>query len=250
MALPYLSYLNFSGEVVNDQTLTGQGFTVALPYGFNVLWHEPLSGSYWLLPPGSSHYDIPAIIQIRPVKPQDLPFLLQNLYQLHANPYVAMANAANLGLSNILSIAPVRSIQMYQGTANIRELDAITIRGFPARVMVIILQGTITTVEVVIMMNLYRWVEFIQSCLVFVSAISLSNQPPIPSQIQAVIDPLYPNNIEYQLINPDQTTTPFTKLPAVVYNNCVVNINHSIKVGDVNGTGIIIGHHSIAEVNS
>jgi hypothetical protein len=72
--------------------------------------------------------------------------LLQNLYQFD-NPYVAMTNAANLGLADVTVIRPVRQLKLGEGVAHIREFDAITIRDFPARVMVAVIQGAVGAVE-------------------------------------------------------------------------------------------------------
>ena len=234
---------------MNNPVLTGPGYSVLLPDNFNVLNGDPYSGTYWLLPPGSNVIDIPAIVQIRPVHPIELPPLLQNLYQLD-NPYVFMINAPNLGLANVTAMQPVRQLQLGEGAAHIREFDAITIRGFPVRVMVLIIQGAIGAVEVIITVNLYRWVEFIESCLEFVGGINLSGKTPSTSLVQAVIDKKHKEQVEYHLINPDRTTTPFTSLPTTVGNTIIVNIDNSIKAGNISGTGVVVGNHSIANVKS
>jgi len=235
--------------MTNNPVLTGPGYSVLFPNGFNVLNGDPYSGTYWLLPPGSQAIDMPAIVQIRPIQPMELPLLLQNLYQFE-NPQVTMMNAANLGLANVTVIRPVRQLQLGEGAAHIREFDAITIRGFPARVMVVVIQGTVGAVEVVILVNLYRWVEFIGSCLEFVGGINLSGKTPSASHVQAVIDKKHKDQVEYHLINSDRTTTPFASMPTTVGNTIIVNIDNSIKVGDISGTGVVVGNHSMANVKS
>jgi hypothetical protein len=235
--------------MMNNPVLTGPGYSVLLPSGFSVLSGDPYSGAYWLLPPGSYVTDIPAIVQIRPVQPMELPLLLQNLYQFE-NPYVAMINAANLGLANVTAIWPVRQVQLGEGAAHIREFDAITIRGFPARVMVVVIQGAISAVEVVTFVNLYRWAEFIGSCLNFVGGINLSGKMPSASLVQAVIDKKNKGQVEYHLINSDGTTSPLTSMPTTVENITIVHIDNSIKTGNIRGTGVVVGNHSIAKVKS
>ena len=235
--------------MMNNPVLTGPGYSVLLPGGFNVLGGDPNSGTNWLLPPGSHAPDMPAIVQIRSVLPTDLPLLLQNLYQFE-NPYVAMINAANLGLVSVTVVRPVRQLQLGEGAAHIREFDAITICGFPARVMVVVIQGAVGAVEVVILVNLYRWVEFIGSCLEFVGGINLSGKAPSAGLVQAVIDKKNKDWIEYHLINPDRTTTPFTSMPTTIGNTIIVNVDNSIKVGNISGAGVVVGNHSIANVKS
>ena len=234
---------------MNNPVLTGPGYSVLLPGGFNLLNGDPYSGTYWLLPPGSHAVDAPAIVQIRSVQPMELPTLLQSLYQFE-NPQVIMMTATNLGLADVTDIRPVRQMQLAEGTAHTREFDAITIRGFPARVMAVVIQGSLGAVEVVILVNLFRWAEFIGSCLEFVGGINLSGMMPTASPVQAVIDKHNKDLVEYHLINPDRSTTPFTSMPTVVENKIVVNIDASIKVGNISGTGVVVGNHSLANVKS
>lgn len=236
---------------MSPSILSGPGYAVLVPAGFNLLNGDPYSGTYWLLPPGSTVMDIPAIVQIRPVQPMEVALLLQTLHQFGSgNPYMTMMNASNLGLANITAIRPVRQMPLAQATATMRDFDAVTIRGFPARVMVAVIQGSVGIVEVLVLVNLYRWVEFIGPCLQFIAGINLSGQTPSTGQIQAVIDRKRQDQVEYQLVNPDRTTTPLAVMPTVVENKIVINIDNSIKTGDINGTGIVVGEHSSANVKS
>lgn len=242
------SFFKGREKSMNDtSTLNGPNYSVNVPAGFNLLNADPFSGKYWLLPPGSNLFEIPAIVQIRPVMPFELPMLLKNLYGLD-DPLVAMANAANLGLANITGINPVRQINMPQGQAHIREFEAITNRGYPARVMALAIQGTSAAVEVIIMINLYRWVEFIAPCLEFIGRINLSGATAASGQVRAVVDKNHPDQIEYQLVNSDNTVTPITALPTAVGNITIINIDNSIKTGNINGTGVVVGNHSTAKV--
>jgi hypothetical protein len=234
--------------MANNSILRGPNYSVLPGVGFSLLNGDPISGTYWLLPPGSHPIDIPALIQIRPVQPFELPMLLQNLYGFD-NPYVAMLNAMNLGLVNIIGTLPGRQVNLPQGTTHIREFDAVTIRGFPVRVMVIVIQGVQSAVEVVIMVNLYRWVEFISSCLEFVNRINLLGMPSSTSHLQAVIDKTRTDQIQYQLVNPDNTAIPLTAFPTVYGNVTIINVDNSIKTGNIKGTGVVVGSHSTAKVS-
>jgi hypothetical protein len=232
----------------NTSTLSGPNYSVLVPMGFSMLTGDPVSGTYWLLPPGSNIIEIPALVQIRPVHPYELQMLLQNLYGFD-NPYVAMLNAMNLGLVNIIGTLPVRQVNLPQGRTHIREFDAITIRGLPVRVMVIVIQGDQAAVEVVTMLNLYRWVEFIGACLEFVNRINLLGMPSSTASLRAVIDEKRKDQVEYQLVNPDNTEIPLTAFPTAVANVTIINVDNSIKTGDINGTGVVVGSHSTSKVS-
>lgn len=234
--------------MANTSTLRGPNYSVPVPMGFSLLNGDPTSGTYWLLPPGSHPINIPALIQIRPVQPIELPMLLQNLYGFD-NPYVAMLNAMNLGLANIIGTLPARQVNLPQGTTHIREFDAVTIRDFPVRVMVLVIQGVQSAVEVMIMVNLYRWVEFISSCLEFVNRINLLGMPSSTGYLQAVIDKTRTDQIEYQLVNPDNTAIPLTALPTAYGNVTIINVDNSIRTGNIKGTGVVVGSHSTAKVS-
>lgn len=229
--------------------LSGPGYTVQPPPGFTLLNGDPITGTYWLLPPGSSPMDIPALLQIRPVNAYEIGMLLHNLYGFD-NPYVATANAMNMGLVNVLGVMPVRQISMPQGATHIREFDAVTLRGFPVRVIVMVIQGHIAAVEVVIMLNLYRWAEFVAPSLNLVSAITLAGATAVPTQLQAVFDNAHTNQVEYRLVGADHQSVPITKLPVVYGNVTIINVDNSIKTGNINGTGIVVGEHSTATVTA
>lgn len=229
--------------------LSGPGYSVQVPPGFTLLNGDPVTGTYWLLPPGSSPMDIPALLQIRSVNPYELPMLLQHLHGFD-NPYVAMTNAMNLGLVNVLGTMPIRQVNMPQGVTHIREFDAVTMRGFPVRVMVLVIQGQQAAVEVVVMLNLYRWAEFIAPSLNLVSAITLAGAAPTPTQLQAVVDNAHRDQVEYRLVGPDNSSVPLTAMPVVYGNVTIINMDNSIKTGNINGTGIVVGEHSTATVTT
>ena len=231
--------------------LSGPGYSVDVPFGFTLFGQTPIVGFHWLLPPGSSQtpVGVPAILQIRPVEPNDLPGLLTNLYNFE-NPFVAQVNAANLGLSQVIGIAPTRQVGLLQGTAHIRELNAINVRGFTLRVMIIVIQGPQSAVEVAIWLDLFRWVEFTAACLDFVGRIRLAgNNPATTPQLRAVIDQNHTDQIEYQFVSQNNQTIPLTSMPTTIRGRTIINAQQVILTGDINGTGIAIGDHTIARVS-
>jgi hypothetical protein len=229
--------------------LSGPGYSVQLPPGFTVMNGVPALGAYWLLPPNSTGPQFPAIIQIRSVPPYQVQMLLQHLYAME-NPWVAQMNAANLGLTSVTQVYPTRPIQMPQGVAHIREFDALTVFGFPVRVMAIVLQGMQATVEVIVMMNLYRWVEFAGPSFELVGSIWLQGSPPPNLQLQAVVDPNRTDQIQYQFVKPDHTAIPLSSLPTQVGTQIIIQHAEIIQTGDINGTGIVLGSHNTTTASS
>jgi hypothetical protein len=228
-------------------TISGPGYSVQLPPGFTLAQGVPVAGVYRLLPPGVSPFDIEALLQIRPVQAFELPALLQNVYAFE-NPAVAQFNAQNLGMAGVLGILPVRQVQMPQGLTHIREFDAVNFAGVPVRVMVLVMIGAQSAVEVVVVMNLYRWAEFVAPCLDFVGRISLGGVPQAAPQLLAVVDQKRQDQIEYQLVGPNQAPIPLTALPTNVGGTTIIHVDTLIQTGDINGTGIAVGTHSTAVV--
>jgi hypothetical protein len=220
---------------------------VELPPGFTLAAGVPVVGVYRLLPPGVSPFDVEALLQIRPVQPFELQGLLQNLYSFE-NPAVAQFNAMNLGMAGVLGVLPVRQMQMPQGLTHIREFDAVNFAGIPLRVMVLVMIGAQSAVEVLVVMNLYRWTEFVAPCLDFVGRISLGGVPQAAPQLRAVVDENHKGQIEYQLVSPNQQPIPLTALPTNVGGTTIIHVDTLIQTGDINGTGIAVGTHSTAVV--
>jgi len=178
----------------------------------------------------------------------DLQALLQHLYTFD-NPIVAQMNAANLGLCQVLGVLPIRQMPMPQGQTTIREFDAMNPLGMQLRVMVLVMVGPQSAVEIVVMMNLYRWTEFVGPCLQFVGQIDLQGvSPQQPAQLQAVVDQNQKNQIEYQLVSPDHAPVPLTALPTCVGGTVIIHVDTLIQTGNINGTGIAVGTHSTATV--
>ena len=239
----------FGPQVNQTSSISGPGYWAPMPPGFTVAAGNPAMGVYRLFPPGASAYDIQALVQIRPVMAFELPMLLANLNGFD-NPTVAFMNAANLGLVRVLAVVPVRQMQMPQGITHIREFDAVALTGLPVRVMVLVMQNIAAAVEVVVMMGLYRWTEFVAPCLDFVARINLGGvAAPVP-QLQAVFDENRKEQIEYRLVSPNHEPIPLTALPTNVGGVTIIHIDTLIHTGDINGTGIAIGAHSVATVTS
>jgi hypothetical protein len=225
--------------------LTGPGYCVQLPPGFTVVNGNPAMGVYWLLPPNSIGPPFPALIQMRSVSVYELQTLLQNYYGFD-NPWVAQANAQNLGLTQVIQIYPARSAPLPQGMAHIREFDAYTMFGFPVRVMAVVLAGGQAAAEVIVMMNLYRWTEFAKPSFEFIGSISLAGSPAPNVQLQAVVDPQNTSQVQYQFLKPDQTTVPVSWLPTQFGGTVIIQHAEIIQARDISGTGIVLGSHNIA----
>jgi hypothetical protein len=234
---------------VNSGVLAGPGYSLALPPGFTVAESMPALGVYRVLPPGSTAFDRQAQVQVRAVQQFELGALLQNVYGLE-NPMVAQANAAGLGMVSVTGLMPVRQEQFPQGTGHIREFEGLTMMGFPVRVMEIVIVGQLAAVELVVMMNLVRWTEFAAACLSLITQLTLAGTSAPAAQLQAVIDEQRSDQIEYQMVTPGQQPVPLTALPTHVQGNVIVNIGTVIETGDINGTGIAIGAHTVAKVES
>ncbi len=232
-----------------EDTLSGPGYSVQLPPGFTLAASVPIAGVYRLLPPGTTPYNIEALLQIRPVQAFELQPLLQNLYSLE-NPFVAQAQAANLGLVGVVGTLPVRQVQLPQGLAHIREFDALNYMGIPLRVMVWVIIGAQSAVEVLVMMSLCRWTAFVAPCLDFVGRVNLSGVPQAAPQLRALVDEHRKDQIEYQLVGPDHEPIPLTALPTSVGGTVIIHVDTLIQTGNINGTGIAVGAHSTATVKS
>jgi hypothetical protein len=205
-------------------------------------------GGYILVPPGSHPPPLsPGLVIIDPVHPMAVNPLLHNIYNFE-DPYVALMNAQSLGLANILGMAPARQTMLPGGTTHIREFDAVSFSTQPVRVMVLAIVSQQATVKVLVVLNLYRWAEFIGPCLQLISGISLSGAPPVPAHLQAVVDERHRDQIEFRVVTNNNQAFPLTALPTVYGNLTIINIDESIKAGNVSGTGIVIGRHSTATV--
>jgi len=228
-------------------TIFGPGFSVDVPPGFTSGPSMPAMGVYRLFPPGVSQFNIEAMIQIRPLQAMELPGLLQALYSLE-NPMMAMQQCVNLGLSGILGMQPARQVPMAQGPTHIREFDAMNFLGLPLRVMVVIMIGQQAAVETLIMMTLYNWAQYIAPCMDFLGRINLAGVAQPPQQVVAVVDKARKDQVEYRLVGANEEPVSLTALPTNVGGTTIINVDTLIQTGNINGTGIAVGAHSIAKV--
>jgi hypothetical protein len=234
---------------VSSGMLVGPGYSLALPPGFTVVESMPPLGVYRVLPPGSTPFDREAQVQIRSVQPFELQPLLQNIYAFE-NPMVMQSNAAGLGIMNVTGMMPVRQEQFPQGKGHIREFEGITMTGFPVRVMEVVIEGGQAAVELLVMMNLYRWAEFAAPCLSLIAQLTLAGSAAPQGQVQAVFDEQRQDQIEYQMISPGQQPVPLTALPTTVGGTTIIHIDTLVETGDINGTGIAIGSHTVSKVET
>ena len=234
---------------MSSNTLAGPGYTLVLPPGFTVVESMPPLGVYRVLPPGSTPFDRQAQVQIRSVQPFELAQLLQNIYAFE-NPMVMQSNAAGLGIMSVTGMLPVRQEQFPQGKGHIREFEGVTMMGFPVRVMEVVIEGTQASVEMLVMMNLFRWNEFAAPCLSLIAQLTLTGSAPSTAQVQAVVDEQRADQVELQMVTPGEQPVPLTALPTNVQGTVIVNIGTVVKTGDINGTGIAIGSHTVSKVES
>jgi hypothetical protein len=234
---------------VSSGVLTGPGYTLALPPGFTVAESMPPLGVYRVLPPGSTSFDREAQVQIRAVQPFELGPLLQNIYAFE-NPMVMQSNAAGLGIMNVTGMMPVRQEQFPQGKGHIREFEGITMMGFPVRVMEVVIEGGQAAVELLVMMNLYRWTEFAAPCLSLIAQLTLAGSATTQAQVQAVVDEQRQDQVEYQMVTPGRQPVPLTALPTNVGGTTIIHIDTLVETGDINGTGIAIGSHTVSKVET
>ena len=234
---------------MSSSVLAGPGYTLALPPGFTVVESMPPLGVYRVLPPGSTPFDRQAQVQIRSVQPFELPTLLQNVYAFE-NPMVAQSNAAGLGIMSVTGMLPVRQEQFPQGKGHIREFEGITMMGFPVRVMEVVIEGAQAAVELLVLMNLYRWNEFAAPCLSLIAQLTLMGSAAPQAQVQAVFDEQRQDQIEYQMVSPGQQPVPLTALPTNVGGTTIIHIGTLVETGDINGTGIAIGSHTVSKVET
>jgi hypothetical protein len=234
---------------VSSGMLAGPGYTLALPPGFTVVESMPPLGVYRVLPPGTTPFERAAQVQIRAVPQFGLDQLLQNVYGFE-NPMVAQMNAAGLGMVGVTGVLPARQAQFPQGVGHIREFEGFALTGFPVRVMEIVIVGGQAAVELTVMMNLFRWTEFAAPCLSLITQLTLAGGTTAQTHLQAVVDEQRQDQVEYQMVTPGQQPVPLTALPTHVQGNVIVNIGTLVETGNINGTGIAIGSHTVAKVES
>ena len=244
---PQFPPFNFAQQ---PQIIYGPCFVALVPAG--ALWSQfhPMGG-YVILPPGSTAPPAsPAVIVLEPVHPMMVPGLRQSLYSMD-HPFAAMMQGMSVGLGQVSNVAPARQAMLGQSQADIRELEGVSLAsGQPLRGMLMLLHGQRGTAKVMVMINLYRWAEFVGPALQFVGGINLSGMQPLQTpEVQAVVDRTRTDQIEFRVRGgPADQWEPITALPTRVGGNIVINIDKSFHVGNISGVGHAIGHHTTSTV--
>jgi hypothetical protein len=163
---------------------------------------------------------------------------------------IAQANAGGLGLVSITGFLPARQVALPQGVGHVLEFDGLTFMGLPVRVLEIVVVGQQASVELVVMMNLFRWAEFAGPCLSIIARLTLAGAPQTAASLQAVVDHSRQDQIEYRMVVGDERSIPLTALPTTVRGATVINYGTIVETGDINGTGIAIGSHTVSKVES
>lgn len=64
-----------------------------------------------------------------------------------------------------------------------------------------------------------------------------------------MVDEQRQDQVEYQIVTKDQTV-PLTALPTNVQGTTVINYGTIVETGNINGTGIAIGSHTVSKVET
>lgn len=262
----YASMYGAPQTIPHNGVVTGPGFSARVPRDYLVIpaWRPEPTGligallgqqgaprvtGFGVFPPGASFMPIyPAVASIEAVPPRFVAGLLARLRGLD-NPFVAMFSAMALRLQNISNVAPPREVQLPAGTAHVREFEAVGAppTNQPLRFTLMVIEGAATTVQVMLVINLFRWAEFTGPLMGVVASLSLAGGLPRAGEVLAVADPQHTDQMEINVVGPDSRRIPMTAMPTVVYGTVIVN-DHSIKAGAIHGTGIVVGHHSLSKV--
>lgn len=232
----------------------GPGYSVLMPPGFSALPPDPLSGSTYAWPPGSwGPPNGPALVWLLPISP----FQVNNLRQHYLNfdnPAVAAMNAQSLGLLSVLRVAPLRQTVLNGANALVREFDALSFNGQPVRMSAILLFGPQSTLQCIVGISLYRWVEFVGGTLQFLGNLHLNGTSSSPGEVRSVIDRNDLNRVEMQVVNADRSVAPIMSMPTAVAGTPVFQIHveagGTLRFGDVQGTNVQIGNHNTANTLS
>ena len=256
---------------MNDFLLKGPGYQVRVPKEFELEYHDPnLGRALFNLPaefsrsaggmineflgmisgtPTPGMNDTGAHVSVHPLSKNQI---RESIHEqtLWDNPQFSSQVGPALGIPTILSAGPVRVEKRKYDNLYLRDIEGINMVGTHLRLTSVIVAGAQSGVESYIFMGIAVWTKYIGSCLRLIAGIDVTNGKNGIPVLQAVIDKSNQGQIEYQFKNPDNTTTPLTSVPTIVHNHYVVNIDQSIKAGNINGTGVVVGHHSISRVKS
>ncbi|WP_158752374.1 hypothetical protein [Acidobacterium sp. S8] len=252
---------------MNEQVIRGANYTAALPEGFTVIPPNPLMqyslmlaqmrgipqplSIYMLLPPGSQFTDFtPALVCVEEIDLMTSQVVLMGLQNLES-PEVAAGLAQSLQVQAVFNFAPMREIPLQSGIAVGREFDALGMPPFNVaiHVLMLLIQGPLSTVKVMVMVQTQRWSEFLAPCLQFVGGINVTGGTSFPASVVAVADPQRPDQMQLNIVNPNtHKQTPIMSVPAGAVYNVTIHIDdRSTTVnGNIQGAGIAVGEHSLA----
>lgn len=251
---------------MTGQTIRGANFTAVLPEGFTIVPPNPMMeysammarmrgipqplSMFLLLPPGSQLSQFtPAIVTVEEIDPMISQVVLMGMQNLES-PDVAWGLAQSLQVQSVYNFAPMRQITLQNGTALVREFDAAGPPPFNVAIhlLILLIQGPVSTVKVMVMVQTQRWSEFLAPCLQFVGGINVSGGTSVPASVVALADPNHPDQLQLNIINPKTNQqTPVMSVPAgATYNVTIHMDDRSTTVnGNIQGAGIVVGEHSL-----
>lgn len=256
---------------MQDYVMNGPGYTIRVPGQFELMYHDPQMGraAFKLQPdfarsleglatefigfltgaPTPGAQDTGAIVSIHPLQSSQIAEAVHE-QTLWNNPQFAGPAGAGIGLPRITIVGPVRRAKRLVDTIHCRELEGYNLVGQHLHLMHYVVEGRNAGAEGFILIGLSVWPKYLASCLQLVGGIDVSGGVAGQATLQAVIDRSRPDQIEYRFSNPDGSNTPLTAMPTVVENHYVINIDQSVKTGNITGTGVVVGHHSISRIGS
>ena len=254
---------------MKDYLMNGPGYTIRVPAQFELTYHDPQMGraAFKLQPefaqslggiatefigfltgtstPGRE--DTGAIATVQPLQSSQIASAIHE-QTLWDNPQFATPAGAGIGVPRITAVGSVRREKRQVDTLYLRDLEGYNLVGTYARLTHYIVQGRNAGAEGFILIGLSVWPKYIASCLQLIGGIDVSGGVVGQSTLEAVIDRSRPDQVEYRFRNQGGSKTPLTVMPTVVENHYVINIDQSIKAGNISGTGVVVGHHSISRV--
>jgi hypothetical protein len=255
---------------MKDYEMNGPGYTIRVPGQFELKYHDPQTGRvmFQLQPefaqsleglatefigllagapiPGAE--DTGAFVSLHPLQPSQIVEAIRE-QTLWDNPQFAGTAGAGMGIPRITVVGSVRQERRLADTLYFRELEGYNLVGTRLHLMHLVVRGHNAGVECFIFMGLAVWPKYLAPCLQLIGGINVSGGASGQATLEAVLDRSRPDQVEYRLRNQDGSNTPLTAMPTVIENHYVINIDQSIKTGDINGTGVVVGHHSISRVD-
>jgi hypothetical protein len=255
---------------MKDYMMNGPGYTIRVPGQFELTYHDPQLGrALFKLQPEFAHSpeglatelmglltgaptpgaeDTGAIVSVHPLQSSQIASAIHE-QTLWDNPQFAGQAGAGIGLPRITIVGPVRHEKRLADTIHLRELEGYNLVGTHLHLIHFIVQGRYAGAEGFILMGLAVWPKYLASCLQLIGGIDVSGGVSGQATLEAVLDRSRPDQVEYRFRNQDGSKTPLTAMPTVVENHYIINIDQSIKTGNISGTGVVVGHHSISRVD-